>query len=133
MRRVWMLGCGLALGVMACGSGGATVHAITTNQSESTPAGTQLAIGPFSLPSGAVVDYSIVDTPTGIGNDSMDVGVAVDATAASSAPTVYGAQTGVSSTSGRTQPLPADTYDLLIACNNIVDDCIFQATVSATY
>lgn len=135
MRRgLWVLACAVATGMMACGGGGGTsVHAIATNQSESTPAGTQILIGAFAVPNGAVVNYSIVDTPTGIGSDTMDVGVAVDATADTGAPTVYGGQTNVSSTTGSTQPLPADTYDLLINCNNIVDPCIFTASVTATY
>lgn len=137
MRRriLAVLGGAMFCGLGACGGGGGgpIVHVIANNEPHSTPAGTQMLIGPFSVPSGTVVDYSIVDTPTGIGSDTMDVGVAVDATVDSATPTVYGGQTGVSSVSGSSPPLPAGTYDLLINCNNFVDDCIFDVTVSATY
>ncbi len=106
----------MACGVAACGGGssGPTIHTIANNEPTSTPAGTQILIGPFTVPSGAVVDYGITDTPTGIGSDTMDVGVAVDATVDSAAPTVYGGQMNVSSTSGTSGSLPAGAYDLLI-------------------
>lgn len=136
MRKgLLMLVGAMACGVAACGGGsvGPTIHTIANNEPTSTPAGTQILIGPFSLPSGAVVDYSIADTPTGIGSDTMDVGVAVDATVDSASPTVYGGQSNVSSTSGSSGALPADTYDLLVNCNNLIDDCIFDVTVTATY
>jgi hypothetical protein len=125
----------MACGLAACGGGGGgpVAHAIANDQPTSTPAGTQILIGPFSLPSGAVVDYTIADTPTGIGSDTMDVGVAVDATVDSASPTVYGGQMNVSTTSGSSGALPAGTYDLLINCNNLIDDCIFDVTVIATY
>ena len=124
----------MSCGMAACGgSSGRTIHTIANNEPTSTPAGTQILIGPFTVPSGAVVDYSIADTPTGIGSDAMDVGVAVDATVDSAAPTVYGGQMDVSTTSGSSGSLPAGAYDLLINCNNLIDDCIFDVTVTATY
>lgn len=125
----------MACGAAACGGGssGPVIHTIANNALTSTPAGTQILIGPFTVPSGAVVDYAITDTPTGIGSDTMDVGVAVDATVDSAAPTVYGGQMNVSSTSGTSGALPAGAYDLLVNCNNLIDDCIFDVTVTATY
>ncbi len=133
-RRLWAMTGVLAIGLVACGGeAGTSVHAIATNEPHSTPAGTEILIGPFSVPNGAVVDYSIVDMPTGIGDDTMDVGIALDATADSASPTVYGGQSNVSSTSGSTQPLPGGAYDLWISCKNFVDDCILTASVSATY
>jgi hypothetical protein len=123
---------------MGCGSGGGsgnpTVHTFLSNDPNSVPAGTMLAVGPFSVPTGAFVDFSIVDTPTGIGDDTMDVGVATDASVQTGGTLVgYGMQSGVSSTTGSTPALPAGDYDFIIQCRNILDDCIFDLTLSATY
>jgi hypothetical protein len=92
-----------------------------------------LTLGPFTVPSGATVDYSIVDMPYGVGPDTMDVGVATNASAETASPVVYGVQNNVASTSGATPPLPAGTYDLLVQCVNLVDNCVFDVTLNATY
>jgi hypothetical protein len=130
-----MTGAVLLLALVGCGSSGdPTVHSFLSNDPNTVPAGQSLGVGPFTLPSGATVSYSVVDTPTGIGNDSMDVGVVTDASFAGGGQLVaYGLMQGVSSTSGATPPLPADDYDLLVQCRNVIDDCIFNLTVSATY
>ncbi len=140
-----LIGCGGGTGDPG-GSGGAggsggtggtfhqpTVHAIANSQGENIAASQQVALGPFTVPTGATVTYYIVDTPTGIGSDTMDVGVVSNSTVNSSSPVGYGVQQNVSSTSGTTPALPADTYDLLVQCFNLVDNCIFQATIDATY
>lgn len=122
------------------GGGGGTTqthipssHVIASQQAEVIPPNTQVAIGPFSVPTGATVDYSIVDTPTGIGSDTMDVGIVVDSTASTSSPVAYGVRENVSSTSSTTQPLPAGSYDLVVQCMNLIDQCSFQAGIIATY
>lgn len=124
------VGCGSGSG----GGGGPTVHTFLSNDPNSVPANQQLAIGPFTVPTGAVVNFSIVDTPTGIGDDSMDVGVATDASVLGGGQLVgYGMQSDVASTSGSTPPLPGGDYDFVVQCFNILDDCIFNLTLSATY
>lgn len=134
-----------ALALVAIGCGGttndnpgaagyvATAHVITAAQTEQIPTNRQVAIGPFSVPSGAVVDFTIADAPIGVGFDTMDVGIVTDASVDSTAPVGYGIKENVSSTSGETQPLPAGAYDLLVQCANFVDDCRFQAGIVATY
>jgi hypothetical protein len=95
----------------------------------------QLAIGPFALPSGATVTYTITDMPSGIGNDTMNFVVVSDemVKAQSTQLTGYGVKTSVSSTTATTLPVPADSYDLVAQCNNLVDDCFFTDTVTAFY
>ena len=63
----------------------------------------------------------------------MDVGIVTASSAQTSSPVGYGIQQNVSSTTGTTPALPAGNYVLLVQCANIIDDCIFDATVSATY
>src|SRR5436190_11088188 len=124
--------------LVGCGSSGggssATTHALDSGQGQ-VPAGQSLAIGPFSVPDGATITYTITDTPTGVGNDTMDFVVASDAMVQSGATTLagYGVRNGVSSTSAPPVPLPSDDYDLVSICNNIIDDCIFNATITAYY
>jgi len=132
-RAIVVLG---LVGLVGCGGSGrsATVHALDSGSGQ-VPAGQSLAIGPFPLPAGATVTYTITDTPTGIGSDTMDFVVASDAMVQSGATTLagYGVRNGVSSTSATTEPLPRDDYDLVAFCNNFVDDCLFDATITAYY
>lgn len=130
------------VGLVGCGSSGSgpgggytpTVHSLDSGSGQ-VAAGEALAIGPWSLPSGATVTYTITDTPTGIGNDTMDFVVVSDAMVQAGVTTLagYGLRQNVSSTSATTTPLPADVYDLAVICNNIIDDCLFNATVTAFY
>ena len=122
-----------------CGSSGGsgshpTTHALDSGQGQ-VPAGQSLAIGPFSVPDGATITYTITDTPTGIGSDTMDFVVASDAMVQSGVTTIagYGVRNDVSSTSATTVPLPSDDYDLVAFCNNLIDDCIFDAVMTAYY
>jgi len=127
----------VVVALAGCGSsndaGTPTRHSITNSQAEQIPTNTQIAIGPFSVPASAQVAYVLVDTPIGVGYDTMDVAVVTDASANTGTPVGYGIQQNVSSTSGATPPLPAGTYDLLVQCFNLADDCAFQATIEATY
>ena len=130
------------VGLMGCGgstdSPGATatptVHSIDSGNKR-VNVNTSLAIGPFSLPAGATVTYAITDMPTGIGNDTMNVAVVTDAMIQSGATalTGYSPQNGVSSPTGTTMQLPADSYDFWVFCNNLADDCLFSDTVTAFY
>lgn len=109
-----------------------TTH-LLGQQSFTVPAGQTIAVGPYTVPSGATITYQITDTPTGIGSDKMDVGIATGATAQASNPTLFAEQTDVSSVTGTTPALAAGPYDLYVACHNIADNCIFDETVTAFY
>jgi hypothetical protein len=61
------------------------------------------------------------------------VGIATEATAQATNPTLFDAQLSVSSTTGTTPALTAGGYDLYVACHNAVDDCIFSETVTGDY
>jgi|SRR5580698_7254284 hypothetical protein len=132
----------ILIGVVLCGIGcGAgtnggtpppTTH-LLDQQSITIPAGQAEAVGPYTVPDGATITYEITDTPTGIGSDSMDVGIATDATAQASNPTLFASQTDVSSVTGTTPDLSAGAYDLYVACHNLSDNCIFDETTTAFY
>lgn len=125
--------CSLFCGMIGCGSsGGSTTH-LLNQQSLTIPAGKALAVGPYTVPDGATITYQITDTPTGIGSDSMTVGIATDATAQATNPTLFAAQSNVSSISGTTPTLSAGAYDLYVACQNTIDNCIFDETVTGYY
>ena len=109
-----------------------TTH-LLDQQSLTVPAGQAVAVGPYSVPASATITYQITDTPTGIGSDTMNVGIATGATAQASTPTLFAAQTDVSSVTGTTPALTAGAYDLYVACHNIVDNCIFDETVTGFY
>ena len=135
-----IIGLGL-MGLIGCGSSGGgpgtsqpTIHTLDSGSGQ-VPAGDALAIGPWPLPSGATVTYTIIDTPTGIGSDTMDFVVASDAMVQAGVTTIagYGVRNNVASTSATTETLPADVYDLVAICHNIIDDCIFTATITAYY
>lgn len=111
-----------------------TVHLIDANGGLRTLKAEQVqVVGPFTVPDGATVTYTITDMPTGIGVDTMNAGIATDATVQASNPTAYGVAAGVSSTEQTTPALPAGAYDLLVKCANLVDDCYFTDQVTATY
>jgi hypothetical protein len=120
------------------GPGGSTYtpsnHSIDTG-AKRLAANDENAIGPFTLPEGATVTYTITDMPTGFGNDTMNFVVVSDAMVQGNSAqlTGYGVQSGVSSTHIVTQALPGDSYDLVVQCNNLVDDCLFSDVITAFY
>jgi hypothetical protein len=132
----------VVLALVGCGgsdSGGPgvpmpSVHAIDSGNQRVTVGGS-LAIGPFALPAGATVTYTITDMPTGIGSDTMNFVVVSDAMVRGNSAQLagYGVQNGVSSTNIVTQQLPADSYDLVAECNNLIDDCFFSDVITAYY
>jgi hypothetical protein len=137
--KTTILGLGVVLFLVGCGGGSSgasapTVHSLDSGNKRSAQ-GTASPFGPYVLPEGATVTYDIVDMPTGIGSDSMDTVIATDSDVRAGQLPIqgYAARTGISSTGATTPPLPADSYALVVVCNNTIDDCFFGATVTATY
>lgn len=95
--------------------------------------GQRFILGPFSVPAGATVTYTLTDMPTGVGVDSMNAGVVEDSESQAANPTAWGEAAGVSSTEQTTPALAAGSYDLLVKCANIIDDCFFTDSVTAFY
>ena len=126
--------CGLGNGASDAGSSAdapaPAVHVLVSNAPQGVPAQTQAGLGPFSLPAGATVTYTIADTS---GYDTMSVGVVDASTLNGLYPVAYGAQNGVSSTTGTTPALPAGSYDLVVQCLNVLTSCAFNLTLIATY
>jgi hypothetical protein len=111
-------------GIIGCGtSDGGPQTYVLDRDSNHVAVGALASIGPFSVPSGATIDYSIVDTPVGIGSDSLTSSID---------PGGYTARSG-SSISAATGPLPAGYYYLDVSCDNILDDCYFDDEGRATY
>ncbi len=134
---IWLLATAL-VAVGACGGGTEgpssatpTVHLLSQGN-QTVSVGQGLAFGPFTVPEGATVTFSIVDQPTGIGSDTIHAGIVVDSTLAASNPTTFGYQEG-SSIQATTPALPAGAYDFAITCHNISDPCIFGQTLTALY
>jgi len=141
MRRlallgVFVVGCGAA-GTDGGGGGSPTTHSIDEGSGlRRVTSGSRLYIGPFTVPAGATVTYSIADMPTGAGSDTMDFVVAAHSMASN--PTSvqlqgYGVENNVSSVSTTTAALPAGSYDVFCTCANLVDECFFTDTISALY
>jgi|SRR5580692_9310272 hypothetical protein len=146
-RAIWaraifavaLLGCGgTGTGGTGTGGQGAThtpsTHAIDMAQRHVT-VNTSISIGPFSVPDGATVTYTVTDMPTGVAADTMNIAVASDAMvqAGTTPLTGFGVNNGVGSATATTVPLPAGAYDLVAFCNNLVDDCSFSDTITAFY
>jgi len=96
---------------------------VLDRDSNQVAVGALASIGPFSVPSGAIIDYFIVDTPVGIGSDNMTISID---------PGGYATRSGAS-VSASTGPLPAGYYYLDVSCENLIDDCFFNDEVRATY
>jgi hypothetical protein len=130
---------------VGCGGGGGghpgpvvVTYTLVSNVTDSVAAGNCVATeGPYSVGNGSMA-FTLVDTPTGVGNDSMDIAFVSDSiysaagcNFSASAP-VY-ANTNISSDSRSFGGVPADNYVFVVGCNNIVDPCIFNITWTATY
>lgn len=129
-----LAGCGLGKDT---GDGGASgdgavpsVHVLVANAPQAVPAQTQSGLGPFSLPAGATVTFTLADVS---GYDTMNVGVVDASTLNGLYPVAYGAQNGITSTTGTTPALPAGSYVLVVQCLDILTACSFNLTLSATY
>jgi hypothetical protein len=125
MKRA-LLALASSMALLGCGSstdnGGPVVYTVDSGN-QRVPVGTGIDIGPFSVPNGTVFTYSITDSPSGVGADSLQ---------ASILPGGYASLQGASF-SGTTPQLPAGSYYFDVYCNNIVDDCFFSDLVTATY
>jgi hypothetical protein len=99
------------------------------------PAGVCDAIsGPFSVGAGSMA-FTIADTPTGIGSDSMEVGIMFESDFAAGGCNFNLAIVDDTGTGSITDqgPVDAGTYSFVVGCNNIIDDCLFDLTWTATY
>lgn len=117
----------VGLAVMLAGCGNSSSGPVTyglDRDSNMVPAGAGLSIGPFSVPSGAFISYSITDTPVGIGDDTMTFAIDPGGYAAASGPSIRGISTPL---------LSAGSYYLDVTCDNFVDPCYFDDDVTATY
>ena len=124
------------IGLVGCGGGGGAVtHTLVQNVPVDIPAGYCGSVaGPYAVRAGSM-GFTIVDTPTGIGDDSMEVGIMFESDFAAGGcdfnlAIVDDVGSGSLSDSG---PVAAGTYDFVVGCNNIVDDCLFVLTWTATY
>jgi hypothetical protein len=83
------------------------------------------------------MSFELVDTPTGIGVDSMEVVILPDSVYLADGCNFATSQTviddSVVGSDSKSGPITADSYDFLVACNNVVDDCSFNLTWTATY
>jgi hypothetical protein len=122
------------------GGGMPTQHRLVDNETASV-AGGQTEGRLFSIPRAATVRYEIVDVPAQPGfNDAMDIVIQKDSDFSiflSTGATVpgYGFHGMAASIVSEDIALPAaGDYDLVVTCNNFSTlDCVFQATVIATY
>jgi hypothetical protein len=124
------------IGIGGCGGGGGPVtRVLTQNLPSDVPAGSCTAVaGPYSVGRGSMA-FTIADTPTGIGDDSMEAGIMFDSDFLAGGcdfniAIVDDVQTGSFSDSG---PVPAGTYAFVVGCNNVLDPCLFDLTWTATY
>ena len=111
-------GCGGSGG----GDGGPIVHVLDSNDPINVPAGTCAAVtGPFTIPGGAITNYSIADN----NEDNMDIAV-IDAGANDCSPvtsdTAY--TTGAGPGDGQGTIPVTSTYILAISCLNLVETCV---------
>jgi hypothetical protein len=126
------------IGFGGCGGGGG--HRVTTYTLDDVvgvhvPAGYCGDVsGPFAVGAGSMA-FTIVDTPTGIGSDSMEVGIMFESDFAAGGcnfnlAIVDDVGAGSVSDAGN---VDAGTYTFIVGCNNLIDDCIFDLTWTATY
>ena len=128
--RMWLAAVAV-LGMIGCGGGGGgggRPNAVETDwvlsADHSTPAGVAECIeGPYQIPSGAEIVFDVTDTV----GDALYVSV-VPHGASCDGSTGYGVkyhQTWGGSDTGYTGALSGGLYDLAVACDNIVDDCLY--------
>jgi len=126
----------VALLLAGCGGDdGPKDHPLLTDEQTSANVNAVLVVGPYQLPAGAVVSWTVTDIPTNLGPNSMDVALATaDSVAAGGTLETFGPQMGVSSTTGMTPELPtANSYDFVAFCRNPVVACTFRLTLVANY
>jgi hypothetical protein len=141
MKKLGLLALfGVAIGCGSGGGGGAVevTHTLVSNVPDSVAVGTCVAIeGPYDIGPGTT-DYNLVDTPTGIGSDTMEVVILPDSVYLSEGCNFTVSQTvidhqNVASDSGGPVSIDRDDYDFVVSCDNSIDDCFFNLTWTATY
>ena len=111
------------------GASGST-HTLVDGLSEQVSAGGCAAVeGPYAVPDGASMDYTVTDIDD---TDDMDVAIIADA-AGCSFSAGFGVALDVASVKGGDDNLPGDSYDFVVRCNNGVLPCQFSLDWSATY
>ena len=129
MRTRLVIAMGLLL-VAGCGAKGDDDHVLVSDVSETVGAGQCAPVeGPFAVPDGATMEYTLTDIDD---TDDMNVGV-IDDAAGCSFSDGYGVELDTASVDGSTGPVPAGSYDFVVQCNNLANDCLFSLTWSASY
>ncbi len=126
--RNW-LGAVAVLGMIGCGGGtSGRSNAVETDwvvsAPHSIPAGaTDCVEGAYALPNGGAIFFDITDTV----GDAMYVSVVPDGSSCdgSAGQSVLYHQNWGGSDTRTTGSLPGGLYDLAVACDNFVEDCIF--------
>ncbi len=117
---------------IGCGSGSSSTvdHTLVSNASEEVPPGACVPVeGPYSLPDGADMAFSIADVDD---TDDMDVGV-IDDSLGCDFSSGYGVVLDAASVNSSADNLPVGSYDLIVNCRNVVTSCIFSVSWSASY
>ncbi|HEX3697976.1 MAG TPA: hypothetical protein VH374_21560 [Polyangia bacterium] len=125
--------CGLIFAAGGChgaGSGGGGTHVLASDISEEVLPGDCAPIeGPYAVPDGTSMDYTVTDLD---GTDDMDVAIIDDADGCSFA-TGYGVQFDVASISSGDDSMAAGNYDFVVRCRNVFSSCLFSLSWSASY
>ncbi|MFL5305888.1 MAG: hypothetical protein ACJ8F1_11785 [Polyangia bacterium] len=126
--RIWLAAV-TVLGLIGCGGGTTRTSGVETdwviNYAHSTPAGVAECIeGPYSIPSGAEIVFDINDTV----GDAMYVSAVSNSSGSCDGSqgfgTIYHSDWAGTDT-GYTGTLPGGLYNLAVACDNLVEDCIY--------
>lgn len=105
-------------------------HTLVSAVSEAVAPGSCVPIeGPFPVPSGATMDYTVVDIDD---TDDMDVAIIDDSLGCNLA-NGYGVNLDVASVSSGTGDLPDGNYDFVVWCHNLYSSCLFSLSWTATY
>jgi hypothetical protein len=121
---------GMATVLMGCGVNAGVEHSLVYNVTEAVAAGTCVPVeGPYAIPSGASLDYTVVDVD---GTDHMDIGMIDDARGCAFN-SGYGVYLDAASLRAGADNVPAGNYDFVVGCNNFFNDCVFSLTWTATY
>ena len=145
----------LALALAGCGGGTTTTHTPGGGGSPGTQppvptlhviaadtlaaplaAGTAASYSPFTIPAASVV-YQITERTTTVTQDTWTTAIvsASELARANAGQSYrgYALKTMVTGTTSGTEQVPADSYSLVVVCQNVLDDCVFSFQIQATY